>query len=193
MCCVVLCCLVLCEVCCVRCVSVGCSRFSWVRPRFGRTPLSRTPPQPDTSSAEPPKFSLFFPSPATFFYLSSLFLGSVHIWVLSGCRVKPRRLWGRQVRPKQVNTFTGLNRSGLNGSNWPKAVWPKQVAASTSCENGAHRHRTHGTSFSKLALHDVATTSPPGAPSLSQAGSLSRRATTPGGRVALSLGGPRGG
>ena len=52
-------------------------------------------------------------------------------------RVGLQRHW-----PKQVNTFTGLNRSGLYRSNWPKAVlaktgqtgwlkavWPEQVAA----------------------------------------------------------------
>ena len=35
-------------------MSVGCSRFSWVGLRFGRTALRRTP------SAGPPKISLFF-------------------------------------------------------------------------------------------------------------------------------------
>ncbi len=85
-CCVVLCCLVLCEVCCVRCggVSVGCSRFSWVRPKFGRTPLSRTSPQPDRPSARPPlsptapppDLRSFFLSPAGNFILSSLSGGS---------------------------------------------------------------------------------------------------------------------
>ena len=87
--CVVLCCLVLCCVvlCCVRCVvgCVGgvCSRFSSVRPRFGRSPLSRTLPPPDLlSSADRPKFhAVFFTFPPQFsFFLLSLWGPSVEFW-----------------------------------------------------------------------------------------------------------------
>ena len=66
-------------------------------------PFCRTPPPPDS-----PKFrSFFFPSPTTFFILPSLGGFLVEFWWcfcppnimctfgLSGCCVKPRRLWGR--------------------------------------------------------------------------------------------------
>ena len=75
-CCVVLCCVVFCSVllCCVVVCRCGVhSRFSWVRPRFGR---SQTPPPPDRPSTRPPKIAVFFSSPATIFFLSSLSLGS---------------------------------------------------------------------------------------------------------------------
>ena len=136
-----------------------CSRFSWVRPRFGGRPLRRTAQN----------FS-FFPSPALI--LPSLgvstLLGST-LWAptfsrfgaptlrglhpsgphSSGSHPPPTRWpWPKQVRPKQVNTFTGLNgsglnksglnKSGLNRSNWPEAVWPEAVLA----QSGAGLNRS---------------------------------------------------
>ena len=74
LCCVLLCCVVCCHVllccCCVVWCGVVCSRFSSVRPRFGRTP----PPPP-------PKISLFFPCPAPCSFFSSSVGGpSVEFW-----------------------------------------------------------------------------------------------------------------
>ena len=66
-----------------------CSKFSWVRPKFGRSPDSPPlDPSPDSTpsagppSAGPPKISLFFfSSPATIFILSSSLGGHfVEFW-----------------------------------------------------------------------------------------------------------------
>ena len=78
---------------------MGCSRFSWVRPRFGRTPRSRTLPPPD-----PPKFRVFSISRHNFLSFSlfgvlSLNFGGVFegpdpemcTFGLSGCRVNSKR------------------------------------------------------------------------------------------------------
>ena len=104
----VVCCVVRCGgvVCCGVCRWGVCSRFSWVRPRFGR---SAGPPSAGPPSAGPPKFSLFsFPRQPQFrpFSLSGCFL--VEVWLcfkrrdpqmcpfgLSGCGVKARRFWGQ--------------------------------------------------------------------------------------------------
>ena len=102
--------------CCVVVCRCGvCSRFSWVRPRFGRSPrlpLSRTPLRRTTQNS-----AFFFPlSPPFSLVLSSLSWGGllVEFWWclkrrdpqmctfgLSGCRVKPRRLL-----PNVKNNFT---------------------------------------------------------------------------------------
>ena len=62
--------------CCVVCRWGVCTRFPWVRPRFGRSPRP-PPPDPLPLRQTAQNFAFFFPSPATIFFLSSLFFSSL--------------------------------------------------------------------------------------------------------------------
>ena len=153
--CVVLSCLVLCEVCCVRCggVSVGCSRFSWVRPRFGRTP-----PPSDTASAGRPKISLFlFPSPATFFTLREVFswkfggvfegwdLSNVHVWAFQRGRHSERE----RERERKNEIFAG---EGKNRAKFHVRVGPRRVGGPKFRAFSRHQFRSFSLSLCLLVV-----------------------------------------
>ena len=122
---------------------------------------SREPPFPRTALPETallldrPKFRSFFPSPPQFSFFSSLswgsFCGILVVFKrrgaqmctlgLSGCCVKPQRLWGRQglhttSRELQTRTFAGTNMRTKQE--------PSHGAMNTahSC-NGRHRNHKH--------------------------------------------------
>ena len=110
--CVVLCCGVVC-----RCGV--CSKFSSVRPKFGRSPDS---PPPDR-----PKFLSFFPLPPHFHSLFLLWVVSLNVggviegwdpqmcmFGLSGCRVKPRRPQSRETSPKSNERTNKRGRKNEN-------------------------------------------------------------------------------
>ena len=134
--------------CCVVvwCVGAVCSKFSWVRPKFGRSPDSPPPdPSPDSTSsagpsstgppsAGPPKISLFFSLSRHNFHSFFLSWGSFRgilvvvegrdpqkcMFGLSGCRVKPRRLWGRPGSTRQLQTCTFVRPGASNTTKIPR-------------------------------------------------------------------------
>ena len=97
-------------------------------------PPPDTPP-PDHLPPDPPKISLFFSSPATIFILSSslggpfveflvVFLkaGTLEMCTfgLSGCRVKPRRLWGSRGFTRQPENSKRAHFRAPSASNTTK-------------------------------------------------------------------------
>ena len=149
---------VLCEVCCVRCVFkifVGASKIwpdllRWIAQNFALFSLARHnfhsyfslfggvfegrgPAGPHPSGLlrvptfRPLTFSRFGPPPFEASHPGALTVRGPTLRRHVGLK----RHW-----PKQVNTFTGpnksiLNRSGLNRSGLNRSIWPKAVLAQT--------------------------------------------------------------
>ena len=108
-----------------------CSKFSWVRPKFGRSPRLPSPDSPSSLRRTPLRwtaqnFALFFRSPATMFTLSSS-LGSrfVDFWWCDW------RLWGpRGFTPEnskrahlRVPAFSHTTKSPRNDPQERKKEW----------------------------------------------------------------------